>query len=258
MNALEPRQPDRRALAAGGAQPSRAENVSKTLDRVDETYLAPFRAFEKLGATVREPGSPESTWGVIATFWLQRPDGGVIRSEEERAQHIALLEGRLAERPDPAQVEEAYQTLVNLRGVINHAQNRMIIALLLDAFPNARAHSPQAWMETVVKEVRVSEFSTLVVAKACNLLTRSETFAPSVGAVIDRCTLVQDFVDKAIGGVERGKAQRACYATCLEWLRATTPWSGDPAEPKPEPLRIDLELFNPKRSTAPSGGVSWV
>lgn len=258
MNALSPQPDNRRQIVQGAAAPSRAKKVSETLARIDETYLAPFRDFERLGAEVREPGSAAPAWSQIATFWLRRPEGGVVRSEEDRAAKIGELEGCLQDRPDPNEVREAYDAFVAGRSTINHAQNRAIVALMIDAFPNARAHSPEAWMETVIKEVRVSEFSTLVVAKACNLLTRSETFAPSVGAVVGRCELVKEFIDLAIAGVESGRAQREYYALCLQWLRDTTPWDGSP-ENRPEPLRIDLgfDPFAPKRSEG-SGRVGYV
>lgn len=260
MTDMTPNSPERRHVALNQpAKPSRAMSTAKALEAVDTTYLAPFRAFERLGAKVRSAGDPEPTWPFISTFWLGRPDGGVVRSEGGRAREIASLEARLAERPDPETVAGAYADFVRLRSTINQAQNRTIVALMLDAFPNARAHSPEAWMETVVKEVQVSEFSTLVVAKACNLLTRSETFAPSVGAVIERCELVASFVGMAIAGVENGRLQRRYYALCLDWLREATAWDGTP-ETCPSPLSIDLgsDPFDTKWRPAPSGGVSWV
>lgn len=252
-------QPDRSRLPAHrGEAPSRAKKVSETLDKIDETYLAPFRTFERLGAKVRAPDSTPPVWSQIAIFWLQRPQGGTPRSEEQRDAEIAALEGRLQERPDPEAVADAYDAFVALRSKISQTQNRAIVALMIDAFPNARAHSPEAWMETVIKEVRVSEFSTLVIAKACNLLIRSETFAPSVGAVVERCELVQEFVDHAIAGVESARGQREYYARCLKWLHETPAWNGDP-ENRPEALFIDLgfDPFDPKRGK-PAGRVGYV
>lgn len=258
MNALSPQPDNRRQIVQGAAAPSRAKKVSETLARIDETYLAPFRDFERLDAKVREPGSAAPAWSQIATFWLRRPEGGVVRSEEDRAAKIGELEGRLKDRPDPDEVLKAYDAFVAGRSTINHTQNRAIVALMIDAFPNARAHSPEAWMETVIKEVRVSEFSTLVVAKACNLLTRSETFAPSVGAVVERCELVREFVDHAIAGVENARGQREYYARCLTWLRETSPWDGNP-DNRPNPLIIDMgfDPFTPKRSEG-NGRVGYV
>lgn len=254
-----PHNPSRRGIVPSQSPaPSRAEKISKTLDAIDEAYLAPFRAFERLGAKVREPGSPPPTWEIISTFWLQRIEGGAIRSEEEREREIALLQAKLAQANDPELVADAYDALVRHRASINQAQNRTIVGLMLDAFPNARAHSPQAWMESVVKEVRVSEFSTLVVAKACNLLIRSETFAPSVGAVVERCELVVEFVDAAIAGVDRGRLQRRYYDLCIDWLKQTPVWDGN-RDNRPELLKIDLgsdPFASPRRDSV--GRVSWV
>ncbi|GLK49507.1 hypothetical protein GCM10017620_24800 [Brevundimonas intermedia] len=259
MTDLNPTSEERRQVApAQPAKPSRAMSTAKALEAVDTTYLVPFRAFERLGTKVRAPGDEEPTWPFIPTFYLRRPTGE-LRTAKAFAKEIETLEARLAERPGPEVVDDAYDAFVRLRGQINHAQNRTIVALMLDAFPNARAHSPEAWMESVVKEVRVSEFSTLVVAKACNLLTRSETFAPSVGVVIERCELVASFVDMAIAGVKVGRLQRQYYALCLEWLRKAKTWDGNP-ETRPKPISIDLgcDPFEIKKTGNSSGRVSWV
>ncbi len=68
---------------------------------------------------------------------------------------------------------------------------RIVVGLMIDAFPNARPHQPETYFETLLHELGNSTYSPQFVAVGCAELVRSNTFLPTVAEVLSSCYQVR-------------------------------------------------------------------
>lgn len=265
MTDITPTDPRRTAMVSTpplNERQKRARAIAKTLTDVHTKYLAPFQRWEALGARIILSGD-HTTKSNRFVLWLQRPAANQPGTEEQRAESIARLQAVLDEGPPLDAVQTAYSETLDALETYDTRQVRTLIGIMLDAFPNARPHSPETWMEAVVHELSISGFAVMHVAKACNMLTRSERFAPSVAEVVARCEDVQSFTRAMLDAADRYELQRKVYEKIIAWLREVPLWSIDSGQRVGRPeFDLDYDPFNlahnPMLSAADSGRVPWV
>lgn len=257
---------DDRAVGTRKQTPEeRAKSVASMMAKIQEQYLRPFRMWEAIGARVPTDAA-ETVMGNFL-FYLQRPQPHQPWTEVQRQQQIARLEQALDDAPAVAAMREAYdRTQIALYGAegmpfgkppTNPAQNRLLIGVLIDSYPNARPHEPATYLEALVAELAAGEYPAMAVAKGCNMLVRSSTFVPSVAEVVQTVERVVTFLERVTYAYERHLDQRKVYEATIGWLREVPLY--DQANPQPEPpikVELDCDPFNPGRSA--SGRVSWV
>ncbi len=256
---------DRAVGARDTMSPGRAKSVASMMARIQEQYLRPFRMLETLGARV--PTEADETVRGNFLFYLQRPQPHQPWTEEQRQQQIAKLQLALDEAPPVGALQEAYdRTLVALYGAkgmpfgkpqANPAQNRLIVGVLIDSFPNARPHDPETYLEALVAELAAGEYPAMAVAKACNMLVRSSKFVPSVAEVVQTVERVVAFLERVTHAYERHLDQRKVYEATIAWLREAQLYDRENPQPEP-PIKVELDCdpFNPGRSA--TGRVNWV
>lgn len=99
------------------------------------------------------------------------------------------------------------------------AKVRMIVALMVDSFPNARPHSPETYIEALVQQIEADEYSSAVVANACDAVVRKSTFLPSVSEVLEKCEAAEREADNLIHLARLARAviqERAVFLDELE------------------------------------------
>lgn len=121
----------------------------------------------------------------------------------------------LGELPAPHELQEALHALAELEASQpDRRKTELLVAVMVDGYPNARPHSPEAYVESLVHEAAVERFPAGVVAQACRELARTKPFPPSVAEFLEACRTAE-----AIRGsrsmLERAMATRAAFEDAL-------------------------------------------
>jgi hypothetical protein len=92
--------------------------------------------------------------------------------------------------------------------------NRILIGLMMDAFPNARAAQPGTYADALAHDLRSGGFPPFAVAEGLRAVRRSSVFLPAISEVL---TAVQDAVKQRRG---RAQALRLYADRRTAWTRS--------------------------------------
>lgn len=180
----------RHAPAGNVASPSqnRSLAISKMLAGIDNNYLAAFREIDRLSAAHGRWPTVRKLKEAVDEWTLDRLRHSRVGSENRRQVGAVLNECPSVEDITGLgqMIEAALQETPRDRTLLRSA-----LSVMIDAFPNARPHSPEAYVESLVHEVLVDGYSVAAVAKAASEIRRSKTFAPAIAEVIEACKEAQ-------------------------------------------------------------------
>lgn len=165
--------------------------VAKTLRAVRDRYLRPMEELQaftaansallRLGRSLGRSGlpAPATDLGELASAALRaksdvrRPDS---RGRSARAKCSKLLQAL----PAAAPIAERLECAQELMGAHpDPKKNRLLVAALVDRYPNLRAHEPATYTEGLVLETERRPYSPTTVAWACDEVVRTKHFLPS-------------------------------------------------------------------------------
>jgi len=130
----------------------------------------------------RQHSSVQDVFLFPASIRVRQPS-----SEEDRTRQSDFLLEQSAIQPDPT---EARAHLKRVEAVIengfNPAEARVAIALMIDAYPNARPHSPEAYIASIMDVLQGEGFPTAAVSIACHELKTETTFLPALAEVVEK------------------------------------------------------------------------
>jgi hypothetical protein len=175
--ALRP-QPNRRATA---------QEIGKALRNVRAKHLSVFDEWVALKQAHRQHNLE-----TLARTCRDEPIRTSAWRDDLRRGELETALWRVGILPDR-------ETMVRLRDRLRDASNapydrgqaRMLIGLMIDGFHTLRAHDPMTYCETLCHQVEVKAFPPAVVANACDGITLSATFPPSVAELIAACDEVR-------------------------------------------------------------------
>ena len=199
---------------------SKAEKVAASLHSVRERLLTPFLEWEAMAAPFRVSrtfSSGEVTYPGFLDLddnFLQQPT-----SEEHRQAMLARCDVILAKQPSDADVDRLDELAQEaMAQPFDRATARLCVALMIDAFPNARPHSPETYQETLVSEVAAGSYPPATVAKACNDAVRSAVFLPSIAEVIERLDSAKGQLANIRRIVQHYREKRKRFRENRDWL----------------------------------------
>lgn len=168
MNAVTMR--EHRAMQAN-RQPDRVELREKTLDasaELQRTYRA-VSAFR-----LAHPG-----WKVPSAYDRPKPiDVELLRSgrgsESHRARAIIAV---TAPTPEIRALQAELKSFAD--AAPNPNQSRLLISLLVDRYPNQRAHEPRMYLAGLIHQVEQGRYTPPMVAWACDAVLLTSKFLPS-------------------------------------------------------------------------------
>jgi hypothetical protein len=210
-DALSPSDHGGRSLVpAEPAKPSRARTIATTMQDIDRQMIGPMNVWSDLETAfpawfnafirVRDvaAGNRLSVNDLLNHRWGPR----LCRDLE--AAEAALPSAQALEKAH-AVVEGVLQTPVDPR------RTRVMIGLMVDGFPNARPHNPEAYLETLVHEVVETGTRPHVVAVACRTVTRTAKWLPTPSEFLEVCGKVDKVAwwDDMLGQATRVQARIA-------------------------------------------------
>lgn len=215
MNAIAA--PSQQAPTTSSApRATKAQTVAKSLQHIRENLLAPFNEWDILRHSV--PSVDSRGERVIALVFsaeiVRQPN-----SEADRRAQIDRAEWLLVRQPDPADVGQALRKVEAAAAAsFDLRQTRFILGLMIDAFPNARPHNPDGYLETVVDIVRSADPSPAIVAKACDEIKRTFKFPPSAAEVLEKIIEAEKSLASFIR-IARSFLEKAEFVQMqIEWL----------------------------------------
>ncbi len=178
MNALAPRQP----APSHGGDGSRVQKVSASLERSAAVLEEPFARVR--GVLVGQ--------GVLG--WMK--GGGNLyssMSSEDRARSwVEVCPTRAAATAIHAEAVRLNEARTDMD------TTRLLIGLMLDAFPTAGRETRDGYFATLVHEIATDGHSPTVVAVACRRLRRTLRFPPTVAEMLDECSKVRAELARSI------------------------------------------------------------
>ena len=179
--------------------PARAGFVSKTLARVEANLLSTV----KLARQVQS----ERWW--MASAELIREAGQVTAERlADRPSYREWIEARLAALPEVGRLEELDAQIAPGLVPCDTDQARVLVALMVDAFPNARPHAPESYLETMVYEAGSAQFGAAAVAAATREIVTTATFLPTVAELLKVAADKQFTLTFAVGKVREARDLR--------------------------------------------------
>lgn len=201
-------QPSGGALARPRSAPvaPKAQQVRESLQNVRARLLKPFIEWDRIRGSFNEPGMPAAwqaaRYADFLSFGWPRTDHP--ETEEHRELLVASVDRILAGFPsldDLQAVAALMRTALDTKP--NDGVTRMCVGLMVDGFPNARPHSPEAYLETIIDLVQGESFPPAAVGKACHDIIRTATFAPAPAEVLEKASEARDRLRSGVMQVER-------------------------------------------------------
>lgn len=178
-------------VPAARPQSSRQQTAANLLKRIRDNHLSIRSDYQALLAAFMEGQdelsrkNPERRRAVFLrplAFTIYQP-----RTEEEREEGIAHLNGLAAQQPD---IRVAQSLLTRVTAAVDQdldaSEARLAVALMIDAYPNARPHSPEAYIASIMDAICELGAPTVAVSMACHDLKTETTFLPALGEVVQR------------------------------------------------------------------------
>lgn len=207
-----------RAPAPRPAQPgdAKADKVRKTIARIRIQFLAPFDAWERAAAGgAVERGRMIDRPQFLSPRVLQPMHPA---TEEQRAFQLARFDASLKNQPEAA-------SLADLRADMDAAANgsplpaatRLIIGTMVASFPNVRPHSPETYLEALIEALDHTGLPPAAIAKTCNEIYLTSTFAPTGAEVLEKAKEVHATLSFRVKQIDR-------YAEIMDWAVKVRSW----------------------------------
>lgn len=229
---------DRSRAIGPASKPTRQQTVARSLKAIHDTHLSIWIDYAQMLAEFTEDRRLDHWQG----SFLQLPTHRHFQPENEtqRENAIAYLLERTERQPDVRQAE-ALLDRVNaaFEQGFHEAQVRVIIGLMVDAFPNARPHSPEAYVETLVHELSHQGVTTAAIAKGCNAITLSAKFLPGASEVLEKVKASAGVLAHIRRTLRRYAEWSETTAQAVVWLSTQALWDRTAGE------RLEFEGNDP-------------
>lgn len=179
---------------------SRAAVVAKALRDIRAELLKPWN--DHLRMMAAHPKWSETVFRSSVPRDRDHRDPIVLRRpplcEPVRRSHLDDMRGALSRVPPIDDISNITSALNG--GTLaepDSKKTRVLVGLMVDAFPNARPHDPVTYTETLVSELLSSGYSgkeqrtlepypPMLVAMACSETIRTATFLPTIHEVLEK------------------------------------------------------------------------
>lgn len=227
----------RRAVGAA-SKPPRQQTVARSLKAIHDTHLSIWTDYADMLADFDGARRADHWQG----SFLQLPIHRHFQPENEaqRENAIRYLSEHTERQPD---LREAEALLDRVDAAFDQgfaeAQVRVIIGLMVDAFPNARPHSPEAYVETLVHELSHQGTATAAIAKGCNAITLTSKFVPAASEVLEKVKTSAGVLAHIRRSLRRYSEWSATTVDAVIWLQAQQLWDRTSGE------RLEFEGNDP-------------
>lgn len=230
MNEVVPYPAPKAPAADTPKSTTRAEQVAVTLRRIDEKLIAPRERVRDLLKEERLRSAHMIAKNADEPFERVR----AMLLAEDGEWHRERLRHDLATFPSPDELRP-HLTFVEQALVqpVNRAQNRLLLGMMADAFPNTRAHAPETYFEQVAFQVERDAYPPVVVACATQEAVRRKTFLPSLAEVLDLCRDEHEELQHHRLRLHTAMRAAEWLAMASEALDAYEAGERTPAPPKP-------------------------
>lgn len=228
---------------------AKAEKIKATLQRVRQQYLAPFDAWD---VAVKEgQRDRDALFDGRVFLYPKFEEPWHPKSEEDRDQVLRQLDRSMIGQP-------SMMTVTTLRSKLdgiatekpNSRMNRVLAGLMVGSFPNARPYSPDTYLEALIDALEQSGLLVAVVAKACNQVTTTCKFPPTVSEVVEAAEGVSTGLSNKLFMLDR-YAEKFEYAGLVRaWIKAVPLLASDgsnrerpPQEPRLSPAKHRPEAY---------------
>lgn len=212
----------RRAVGAA-SKPTRQQTVARSLKAIHDTHLSIWTDYQRMQAEFTEARRVDHWQGSF--LQLPRHRHFQPESEAQRESAISYLAEHTERQPD---LQKAEALLDRVEGAFdqgfNEAQVRVIIGLMVDAFPNARPHSPEAYVETLVHELSHQGVATAAIAKGCNAITLTCKFLPAAAEVLDKVKVNAGLLAHIRISLRRYSKWSATTVDAVGWIQDQQLW----------------------------------
>lgn len=195
---------------------TKADKARKTFGHIRRQFLAPFDAWERsaaVGAEERSRMIDRPAYLVPRVYCPTHP-----ATEEQRQQQLSMLDAALANQPDIHSLQALRHELDQAAsGAPIPAANRMIVGAMVAAFPNVRPHSPEYYLEALIEALGQLELPPAAVAKTCNEIYQTATFAPTAAEVLAKAKEVHGKLVVTVKQIDR-------YGEILAWADEVRSW----------------------------------
>ncbi|WP_368933498.1 hypothetical protein [Brevundimonas naejangsanensis] len=195
---------------------AKADTVRKTLARIRSQFLAPFDAWEKAVAHGAAGRGQLAERPAFLTPQVPQPPHPA--TEEGRQGELARFDAALRGQPDPFGLEPLRTDLdAAANGQPSAAANRLIVATMVAAFPNVRPHSPETYLEALIEALDHTGLPPTAVAKTCNEVYSTSTFAPTVAEVLTKAKETHASLSFAVRQIDQ-------YSELMAWAKKVRDW----------------------------------
>jgi len=208
--------PQRRAA---GPEETKADKARQSLAFIRKEYLAPFDAWDRIKAEQEAERQAMAVRPAFLAPRVYRPHHP--RTEADRRDEIARFDAALKAQPNPrslASIREAFRNAAN--GKPKPSANRLIAGFMVGAFPNVRPHSPETYLETLIEALDQTGFPPAAVARACNEIIHTSTFAPTIAEVVAKAKDVHAHLRFSAQMIDRYEEVLIWAAGVRSWLAA--------------------------------------
>lgn len=146
----------------------------------------------------------------------------IVRSQSMRDAELEHLRAVLDVLPSKAAFQDMKARVAPALATFDFNSTRLIVALMVDGFPNGRPHEPVVYVESLIQELKVSGFSPAVAAKACNDVLRGMRFLPAVAELVGLASSAREDVERFFRTIDRGLASRADHEQALAAVEGLT------------------------------------
>lgn len=224
-------QPDRRPPTRQDA-PSRGATIAASLRSIHQGMIKPFEEMIAMMGMHQE--------ALRLAYKTPQINGATPRCESARVHNLTVLKGWLEKAPAPHEAQALADRYAQIADrTFSKDKAVLIIGLMIDAFPNARPHEPQAFIESLVHQMEAIGFSPFVVAKACNEIVRKAKFLPAVSEVLEACWEEKRTAGNCAGGMKRIATVAQIWASEVERLESVTGLPDEDPDPRADRGRAE-------------------
>lgn len=201
---------------SGNPSAAKADKVRQTLARIRSQFLTPFDAWERaqaVGAAERDRMMGRPSFLAPRIYQPRHPT-----TEEDRTAQLARFDDALQNQPDAAALQALRADMeAAANGPASPAANRLIIATMVASFPNVRPHSPETYLEALIEALDHTGLPPAAIAKTCNEIYTTSTFAPTVAEVLEKAKEVHAALSNRVWQIDR-------YGEVIAWAEGVRHW----------------------------------
>lgn len=195
MNALANIAPSSALAVRQRRKPNPTEAL---LDVIERQHLAPFQQARSV-VTCAQEWITGDLCSLSSNVWFVGLPKGNEGAVDEATRRVDILGQQEALLTDAIKSIGAALTMEP-----NREDIRPIVAVMLNAFPNARPHSPEGYYEALVSDIVGEGYSAVVAADGCQKIRRNSTFCPVIAEVLQCCASSRLSLAQAVKTARRG------------------------------------------------------